>query len=235
MIETGAIASGLIVGYLLVSVTESLSHNKLLHANKRRVKTWEKLGKPGVYMHSSWYSHHVVHHHLTFKKNHVTMFESESEERKLREYLLLKQKEEVVLDSYGLRIGSFKKKIEYLYTHILQLTLVCYFGGLWFTTGVSLIIVFYIWLAEYLHPYTHLPYSESLKSASVLMRPFIRSRYFKYLLQHHYLHHKYKDCNFNLVLGGDFLLRSHRSPCREDLIEMKELGILVHESSKQAM
>lgn len=227
MIELEQIIIGLVFGYLSITITESLSHGKLLHASAQRVKSWEKHGLLGRYIYSSWYSHHVVHHFRTFRKNHVTMFASTEEEERLRKDLIEKGKEGVVHDSYGLRIGSTRRKVQYLYTHIPPLSLIAYFTGIWSTAGIIVVTGFYIFAAEYVHPYIHLPYRDALGSASPSMKLFIRSRYFRHLATHHYIHHKYVNCNFNLVLGGDYLLGCHRSPEPEDLIEMEKLGLFV--------
>ena len=133
----------------------------------------------------------------------------------------------MILDSYGLRIGSLHRKMQYLYTHILQLSLILYFASVWAAAGIIAMVIFYLWLAEHVHPYIHLSHKAALKSASPPMKIFINSRYFGYLAKHHYLHHKYINCNFNLLLGADYLLGCHRDPDKKDTIEMEELGLVV--------
>ena len=72
-----------------------------------------------------------------------------------------------------------------------------------------------------------MPYEKALKTASPFMKWFLLTPYFKFLAQHHYLHHRYVNCNFNLLLGGDVICRKQRFPNEEDLIEMKKLGLFV--------
>ena len=69
--------------------------------------------------------------------------------------------------------------------------------------------------------------AKALTTASPLMRPFLRSRYFRFLAQHHFLHHKYVHCNYNLLLGGDLVWQRQRYPSREDYREMQALGLYV--------
>lgn len=216
---------GITLGYILLSITESISHEKFLHATPQFRKRLDQLGTLGKYMNASWYSHHVVHHFKTFQKDYVTMFSSKEEEKKLEESLIRNGRGYIVTDSYGLRIGSLHKKIQYFYTHIIQFSIMCYIGGLWFTLGALLPAFFYVWVAEYVHPYLHLSYDKALKQASPLMRIFIKTKYFTYLSRHHFIHHKYTECNYSLMLGGDLFWRTHRSANKEDLDEMKALGL----------
>jgi hypothetical protein len=155
------------------------------------------------------------------------MFSSKLEESNLKEKMLNCGKEQVVLDSYGLRIGGAYRKFQYLYTHLVQLSTIGWFGGFWIAIGLMVTVVFYLWIAEYVHPYIHQSHQQALKCASPLMKVFIRSRYFRLLTKHHFLHHKYINCNFNLVLGGDFILGTHREPTKGDIAEMKSLGLFV--------
>lgn len=225
MIALSQIILGIVLGYILFSITESIIHRYILHANERRREAWSKLGYLGVYINNSWYSHYVVHHCKTFKTDHVTMFDSKQQERELSDFLTKNGKEQVVLNSCGLRVGGFYERIQYLYPHLLWLFAICYFGGGWFALGVLVPLFFYVWAAEYVHPYIHLPYNKAISTASPLMRLVIKNKYFKYLARHHYLHHKYINCNFNLMLGGDWFCGCHRSPSKKDLIEINNLGL----------
>jgi len=224
MIALGQIILGIVLGYILFSITESIIHRYILHAKGRRRESWSKLGYLGVYINNSWYSHHVVHHCKTFKTDYVAMFDSKQQERELSDFLTKNGKEQVVLNSYGLRVGSFYEKMQYIYPHLLWLFVICYFGGGWFALGVLVPLFLYVWVAEYVHPYVHLSYNKSIGVASPLMRLAIKTKYFKYLARHHYLHHKYINCNFNLMLGGDWFLGCHRSPNKKDLVEINNLG-----------
>lgn len=221
---------GVIFGYFVIAVTESISHGTLLHASGDRREFWTKFGKVSNYFLDSWYSHHVVHHYKTFRTNYVTMFDNKEHEVSLRDTLIRNGKEQVVLDSYGLRIGSFYKKIQYLYTHVIQIALISYFGGPWVTLGLLIPICFYVWVAEYVHPYIHLPYSVALESAGPLMRVFLKTSYFKFLTRHHFLHHKYVNCNFNLMLGGDVFWGKQRRAIDADFNEMNDLGLCMPKS-----
>jgi hypothetical protein len=50
---------------------------------------------------------------------------------------------------------------------------------------------------------------------------------YKFLARYHYLHHKYPDKNFNVVLPlADYLLGTNVDPSRSDLRRMYKLGLL---------
>ncbi len=225
MIASGQIILGIVLGYILFSITESVVHKYILHAKWRTRKSWRKLGYVGFYVYNSWYSHHIVHHCRTFKTNYVTMFDSEQQEKELGKFLTMKGKAQVVLGNYGLRIGNFYERIRYLYPHFPWIIVVCYFGGSWIAMGILVPLFIYIWIAEYVHPFLHLAYSKAIDTASPLMRRVIKTRYFSCLAQHHYLHHKYINCNYNLLLGADWFLGCHKSPNETDRIEMISLGL----------
>lgn len=216
---------GISLGYLLFSIAESIVHKYFLHAKRQTREYWPKLGFLGTYLQNSWYSHHVAHHHRTFKSNHVTLFDSEHQRKELNQLLTENGKNSIIFSSYGLRVGDFFEKIKYLCPHLPWIITVCYFGGGWFTLGLCIPLCFYIWIAEYVHPYLHFPYNQAINSASTLMRFVLRTQYFRLLTQHHYLHHKYSNCNFNLMLGADRLLGCHQSPNEKELIEINKLGL----------
>jgi len=46
-----------------------------------------------------------------------------------------------------------------------------------------------------------------------------------YVLQ---VHHKYQYCNFNLMVGGDFMRCVYRAPSQRDLDEMAAIKIPIH-------
>ncbi len=118
MVTLGQIILGVILGYILFSITESVIHRNILHAKGRRRKSWRKLRHLGVYINNSWYSHHVVHHCKTFRTDYVTMFYSRQQERELSDFLTKNGREQVVLNSSGHRAGSFCESMQYLYPHL---------------------------------------------------------------------------------------------------------------------
>lgn len=226
--QTGLqVLKGLVIGYGVLCISESASHRHFLHASPAIRRFWQRIGAVGRYIHNSWYSHHVVHHYRTFRQDYVTQFRSAAEETRLAADLTRRGKRQIALNSYGLRVGSPKEFVKYVYPHVPHYALLCYLGGGWFTLGALVPVAFYQWLAHFAHPYLHMNYAKALASCSPLMRPFLRSPYFRFLAMHHFLHHKYVNCNYNLLLGGDWVWRCQRLPNAEDYREMQALGMYV--------
>ena len=101
------------------------------------------------------------------------------------------------------------------------------FGGPAFTLGALLPFVLWPALAQFIHPYLHMSVVEVEAIAPPFIRWFSRTRYFRFLAIHHWIHHRYEHCNYNLLLGGDWLLGVVREPSDEDLSEIAKLGMWV--------
>ncbi len=68
----------------------------------------------------------------------------------------------------------------------------------------------------------------------LLLRWMLKAGYIRFLRQHHYPHHRYSDCNFNLLLGGDVVLGRYRVPTAQDWDEMCRLGLVVDDGRRRA-
>lgn len=93
--------------------------------------------------------------------------------------------------------------------------------------GMLPVLAAYPLLSKVVHRYLHRPYAEALAIAPPLLRPMLRSSYARFLWRHHWLHHRHPRCNFNLLLGGDWLRGVHRRPTDEDLTAMRSTGLPV--------
>jgi hypothetical protein len=100
------IISGIFCGYLVISLCESFFHRIIQHASLAVRAFYKKLGWPGALLTRAWYSHHVVHHFLTFKKNHVTQFSSDEERNWLNSLLEARRGSDIIECKYGLVLGG---------------------------------------------------------------------------------------------------------------------------------
>jgi hypothetical protein len=216
------IIGGVVIGYLTVSLCESFFHRTIQHASPGFRKMCRRLSTPGSWFHSAWLSHHVVHHCLTYKVGHFTQFTNAEEERNLRQMLIKKGRGNFVKRDYGVRIGGPSDIVLYMAPTMPVFIAVCYFGGLWFTLGAILPLVFWPLVAQFIHPYLHMTRTQAMSCAPLAIRLFLRTPYYRYLFCHHWLHHKYEDCNFNLVLGGDVFLGCQQWPTDEELSLISE-------------
>jgi hypothetical protein len=82
-------------------------------------------------------------------------------------------------------------------------------------------------LAQFVHPHLHRNHREVMDDPRAWPRFMARTRYFRHLAQHHWLHHNYPNCNYNLLLGGDWLLGVHRRADADDLVAMQSIGLWV--------
>lgn len=217
------IVAGALIGYLLVCICESFFHRTIQHASplfRRLCLSLRTLGGP---FRMAWLSHHLIHHCLTYRRNHTTQFDSADEEQALRKRFQQAGCPRALEGDYGIRIGGATDILLYMAPTLPIYALVCFLGGLWFTAGALLPLAVWPLLAQYVHPYLHMTHAEARQRAPRLMRLFMATPYFRYLFRHHWLHHRHPDWNFNLVLGGDFLLGTHRRATEAELREIDDL------------
>src|SRR5262249_36531265 len=106
-------------------------------------------------------------------------------------------------------------------------------GGPSFMLGALVPLTAFPMLAQFIHPHLHTRYENVLAHGPLLIRCFARTAYFRFLARHHWLHHRYADCNYNLLLGGDWILRVNRRASAQDLDEMHEIGLWVPASDSR--
>src|SRR3984893_18188892 len=218
LIIVASFISGLVCGHFTISVCESFFHRTIQHAGPRLRHWYEQAGWVGQALLDAWYSHHVVHHFLTFRANHVTQFGSDEERSRLNWRLKTHRINDIIECRYGEILGSQPRTyIEYTAPTLPIFVSLCCLGGGWFTMGAC--IPFCIWplLAQFVHPYLHMRYDAVMQRGPIVIRVLARTAYFKYLARHHWLHHRYTNCNYNLLLGGDYVLGVHRSAAAQDI------------------
>jgi hypothetical protein len=223
-----AILGGSICGYLTITVCESFFHRNIQHAGPRLRRWLPELGRVGSALRDAWYSHHVIHHFQTFRRDHVTQFSDDDERERLIRRLREQGRDDVVDCAFGTELGSeIRNYLLYMAPTLPIFATVCWLGGAWFTLGACLPLIVWPLLAQFVHPYLHRRNADVGKDRRALIRFMARTRYFRYLARHHWLHHRYTDCNYNLLLGGDWLLGVHRRASADDLAAMHAIGIWV--------
>lgn len=217
---------GMLLGYLIASVAESFLHKRVHHASAsllrwaRRVEPW---GSPIARAH---YGHSVIHHGRTFRRSHVDQFASADERRALTERLQTTPLgRRVLADRYGLSVS--KVGLAYFLAPVLPAyALLACVAPLWLALGALIPGVAYPCASKFLHPYIHMRHADAMRQAGPLTRALLRTRYVRFIRLHHYLHHKYRTCNFNLLWLGDYLLHAHRTPSAHDLAEARRIGLV---------
>jgi hypothetical protein len=226
MIILALIISGLVCGHFTISVCESFFHRTIQHASHGLRHWYEKAGWLGEALLDAWYSHHVVHHFLTFRANHITQFGSDEEWSRLNSCLKTKRVNDIIECRYGVILGSQPKSYaKYMAPTLPIFVSLCCLGGGWFTIGACIPFCIWLLLAQFVHPYLHMRYDSVIKRGPIVIRVLARTAYFKYLARHHWLHHRYTNCNYNLLLGGDYVLGVHRSATAQDIDERHSIGL----------
>jgi hypothetical protein len=225
------IVVGLLLGYVVVSLLESLIHRVIYHAGLRTRRLWAQHPRISEPFRHAYFSHGIVHHRWTFRRDFVTQFTSEHERERLDQSLqgprgLLIRREHYGMSLRGVGIVWFNLPMVPV---LLLIGLVC---GPWVLVGALPALAGYSCLAMFVHPYLHRPH-DAVVGASPVLRWMLTTGYIRFLRQHHYLHHRYLDCNFNLLLGGDIVLGRYRMPTVQDWDEMCRLGLVVDDGRRR--
>ena len=150
----------IICGYLIATIDESFFHRVIQHAPPWLRKGHRSLGRLGCALRRAWYTHHVVHHYLTFRSSHVKQFVNPAEKERLDRFLVSKGKSYVMDESYGSRIGPRPwDYLMYMAPTLPAFAFACWLGGAAFTLGA--IVPFLAWpaVAQFVHPYIHMSMS----------------------------------------------------------------------------
>jgi hypothetical protein len=218
--------AGLLLGYATVSLAESFLHRNMQHASRKLRDLCQRLGSAGKAVIRAHLSHTVVHHGRTYKKSHVQQFRSPEERVELDRWLVDRHAgERIIQEKYGLSLADTGVlwfiapvlPLFALYTWLLPLPM---------TIGTLVFLVIYPCSSMFLHPYLHMTKEEAMRAASPSMRWLLGTRYVQFISRHHYLHHRYIHCNYNLLWLGDFVLGHHRRASQQDLDLMKEIGMI---------
>lgn len=222
--QIGAFGLGLGLSYLAASVSESWLHRCVGHAGARTRRFWAR--HPWLFGHllKCHYRHSVVHHGLTFRADHVTQFRDGGEQAEVDRKVEPRADPHIRGERYGLTIGP-RALVTYNAT-VLPIVPVLFAAlGPWAAAGALPALAIAPLCAMLIHPYLHRDHSGAVGEAPPLIAALLRTRYFRAVARHHFLHHKYTRFNFNLMLGGDYLLGTHRWADAADRAEMAALGL----------
>lgn len=73
----------LMLGYAIVSLLESLIHRVIYHAGPRTRRLWAHYPRISGPFRHAYFSHGIVHHRWTFRRDFMTQFTSEHERERL--------------------------------------------------------------------------------------------------------------------------------------------------------
>jgi hypothetical protein len=218
---------GLAIGYLVGSLLESCLHEYVSDAPTQLVDRWRKYPRLFRIMLNSYFSHHVIHHHQTFRKNHVTQFESADDRARLERLLLARGRHGrmIIGGDYANRLhaeGGFVFALPALICGMI----ISLFAPVSIAVGAVVALMLAPLLSYFVHPYLHRPFIDGQRDASSFVAFLLRTRYMKAVYRNHFIHHRYGGTsNYNLVLGADFIRNRVRKPAPEDVAAMKQVGM----------
>ena len=231
----GSLLAGFVIGYVVASLLESFLHQRIGHASRETVDRWQQGSRLLRYLAGIHYSHHVVHHLRTFKQDHVTQFRSrEDRERVDRELARFGTAgDQIIRSGYGLRLDGLGGLV-FALPLLPGLPWITSPDAAWAMLGAGVALALPPLLSHYIHPYLHLPHAEAVRQAPKLTGWLLGRWYFRTIARHHYVHHRCPRTNFNLLLGGDWLRRCHRTADGVQCSAMRQLGLPVDEAAAES-
>lgn len=216
---------GTLLGLLSATVTESFGHRFFGHPSRWQLKLYFKYPHLFYPVLKAYYQHLVIHHHKTYQLDLFTQFRDAEEKREIDSWIRSKFSRKfanlIWLERYNLTLKGVDGTLPFVLPFFVGPILIgLVLGPVAF--GASAVMAFVPMLfSKYLHPLVHHP--EEISSASLIVQRVARTKYMRRVVQNHFLHHKYSDTNFNLLLGGDYLLGVRQRMSKEDHLEFEAL------------
>ncbi len=226
------VVSGILLGYAVASLMESSLHRAIHHAGPQIRRLWARYPRMSAPFRRVYFSHAIVHHRWTFRRDFVTQFSSCQEKAWIDARIQPPHNPLIRREQYGLTLRG----IGLVWFNLPMVPWVCLVGmvfGPWVLAGTLPGFAAYSCITKFVHPSLHLPYDDIVRGP-FLLRWMLQTGYVKFLRRYHYLHHRYPDCNFNLLLGADFVLGRYRAPSAQDLHEMVRLGLMADDRRSRA-
>lgn len=223
--------TGLVLGYLAATLAESFVHQHVQHAGPRFRRLQRRYPRLLGAFARAYYSHHVVHHHLTFRRDYARQFAGPEDqtqtdariERHWRGYL-----RQIRAERYGLTLGGAWGYAMFV-APVVPAAAAIYLalGAVAAAAALVPLAVAYPLASELVHPLLHRRLAEHPPGwAGRAGRWACRRRVVRYVLMHHYVHHRDPRVNFNLLPGGDFLRGVGRRPTAAECAAMAALGVI---------
>ncbi len=223
------IVAGLLLGYALASIIESMMHEYVADASPAIVAAWRRHPRLFRKLINTHLGHHVVHHHQTYLTTHVRQFETPCHRRRVTGLLLRRGRygRIIVASDFGLRLlpdGIFF----YLLPSVPPAVVLCIAVPVTVALPAMVALTLPALFSHAVHPFLHMPFAQAQAVAPPLMAIFLRTAYGRALFRNHFLHHHFGGVsNFNLLLGADGLRRRYRRADACALRTMRDVGMPV--------
>jgi hypothetical protein len=221
------IVIGFLIGYVLASFIESILHEYVSDAPAPWVKQWRRYPRLLRVPLNTYFSHHVIHHHQTFRRDHITQFDTPEQRAHVDRVLLARGRHGriVIGGDYANRLHA-EGGFVFALPALLSALLLSFFLPAGMAIGSGLTLMLPPALSYWVHPYLHRSFDDGQKNAPAFIAFLLRTRYMKAVYRNHFMHHRYDGTgNYNLVLGADILRNRVRAPSPDDIRAMAEVGM----------
>ena len=181
---------------------------------------WKKMSGIFNLLRKAHFSHNTIHHNKTYKKSYFIQFESPCKKESLDSKLKSRPQLRILGDRYGLSISGFWEIVVFVGVPLTINSIVFILLAPSFLYIGLIIAILPMLLSKYLHPLLHVKKLKKNLFISLVMQ----SRFFISIQNYHFLHHKYVSCNYNLLPGGDYLMRVCRKEKNSQIITSGEYG-----------
>jgi len=194
-----------ITSYTIATLWEHYQHKEILHADSAKVKKWKNSSfwVHQVLYHGGYYAHHIVHHQKTFKTGYTCQFSSPEEQKKLDDFLIEKFGKTDSQQNYGLTINTFYEYAMFILPAFFLLPILAFFLEFYQLVIFTVPLFFPLLLSKYIHPILH----TNMKNRHWIYNNFYTRKIYKT----HFIHHQDSSKNFNLLLGGDWIMGSYQA------------------------
>lgn len=179
----------LIISYLIATLWEHYLHKEILHVKPKKAKKWQESYK---LLYKGVYSHHVVHH---------KQFDSQEQREKLDKHLIKKFGQTNDRRQYGLTINTVWEYIMFMLPWFFIAPFVYLYFELYQFIIFTLVLMLPLLLSKFIHPFLH----SDLENKSWIYNNFYTRKIYKT----HRIHHEDDTKNFNLLLGGDWIMGTY--------------------------
>jgi len=221
------IVAGLVLGYCLASLSESVIHEYVADAPVGMLAFWRRHPRLFRVFINGRYGHKAIHHHQTYRTSHVVQFDSAAHRVHVTNALLRRGRHGriILAGNFGLSIlgeGALLYSLPLMVAAVVLIVLAPATIHLPAMVAFPLPALF----SNAVHPFLHMPFAQAQHMAPPLMAAFLRTTYGRAMYRTHFLHHRHGGVsNFNLVLGADWLRGRHRSANADDLRAMRAVGM----------
>lgn len=216
---------GFFLGILSATLSESFFHKFFGHPNKSRVNFYFKYPKFFAVCLKPYFHHWVIHHEKTYQTHMFKQFDSKKHKEETDEWIrhnMDKKFAELIFEErYNLTLKGLIGTIPFAVPFCIGPALIYNFLGWQAFIGCLFTAYLPVLFSKVIHPLVHNP--QETKNHNKFIQWFMRTKYAERILLNHYLHHNEGDTNFNLQLGGDYLLKLHRRPTDFEEQEYQQL------------